>query len=134
MRGASREKFSMIRIRRISKIPSSFGQNTDVFTRCPYWLENDDTAYAMTMVDNTFGHLVPNGTMLYVTKRREPIASDLVILDLDDGSVVVRFIEKVNAASYDTVFYPGTGQDITKDRIDFKHIRQFGVVAGTRRI
>jgi transcriptional regulator with XRE-family HTH domain len=82
-----------VQLRHISSLPASLQSavsgNRDSYIPAPPQLDGDETAFAFHMPDNTFDPWFKSGSLMFATKRRDPVAGDtLLITDKGERSRV----------------------------------------------
>jgi hypothetical protein len=85
-----------VQLRHISSLPASLqsavGGNRDAYVPAPPQLEGDETAFAFHMPDNTFDPWFKSGTLMFATKRRDPVAGDTLLVADKGGRSRVRLL------------------------------------------
>ncbi|BCM87835.1 hypothetical protein [Methylobacterium indicum] len=64
--------------------------------RCPPVLEDDRTAFAFQMPDDSLSPWIIRGALLYATEEGEPKVGDLILLTSADGRSKVRMVSEVD--------------------------------------
>jgi transcriptional regulator with XRE-family HTH domain len=126
-------KPATVELRHFSSLPAalhSTGRKNDTVV-CPPQLENDETAFAFLMPDDSFGLWLKSGSLLYATKQRDPISGDLVLMTHKDGRSRVRLLTKID----ENGLYLAKTMPITdEEALAFDDIAEIAVVAMVSRI
>ncbi|MCA1379489.1 helix-turn-helix transcriptional regulator [Bradyrhizobium sp. BRP05] len=89
-----------VEFRHVSALPASLqaaaGSRKDGYVAAPPALEGDDTAFAFHMPDDSFGDWLKAGSLMFGTKRRDPIAGDMVLVTGKDGKSRVRLLTGID--------------------------------------
>lgn len=91
---------AQVELRHVSALPASLqaaaGSKKDGYVAAPPQLEGDDTAFAFHMPDDSLGDWLKAGTLMFGTKRRDPIAGDMVLVTGKDGKSRVRLLSGID--------------------------------------
>lgn len=97
----------------------------------PDALAGDDTAFAAYMNDSGLAPWVPSGTLLHLTRRRDPAVGDIVAVFGADGCSRVRLLAAVDPGGY---ALRGANTAAEPVRMGFDEIGQVAVVVGLWRL
>lgn len=93
---ASRVRTPTVELRHVSSLPaalqSAASPKREGYVPAPPQLEGDETAYAFHMPDNTFDPWFKSGSLMFATKRRDPVAGDTVVITDKGGKSRVRLL------------------------------------------
>jgi transcriptional regulator with XRE-family HTH domain len=85
-----------VELRHVSSLPaalqSAANPKRDAYVPAPPQLEGDETAYAFHMPDNTLDPWFKSGSLMFATKRRDPVAGDTVVITDKGGKARVRVL------------------------------------------
>jgi transcriptional regulator with XRE-family HTH domain len=85
-----------VQLRHMSSLPASLqsatGGNREAYVPAPPQLDDDETAFAFHMPDNTFDPWFKSGTLMFATKRRDPVAGDTLVITDKGGRARVRLL------------------------------------------
>ncbi|MGC0389392.1 helix-turn-helix domain-containing protein [Bradyrhizobium sp. USDA 241] len=91
---------AQVEFKHVSALPASLqaaaGSKKDGYVSAPPQLEDDETAFAFHMPDDTFGDWLKAGSLMFGTKRRDPIAGDMVLVTGKDGKSRVRLLTSID--------------------------------------
>jgi transcriptional regulator with XRE-family HTH domain len=91
-----RQRTFTVELKHVSSLPaalqSAVSQRRDSYIPAPPQLEGDETAFAFHMPDNTFDPWFKSGSLMFATKRRDPVAGDTVLLTDKAGKSRVRLL------------------------------------------
>ncbi|MEY9575802.1 transcriptional regulator with XRE-family HTH domain [Bradyrhizobium diazoefficiens] len=127
-RGAARP--ASVEFRHVSALPASLqaaaGSKRDGYVPAPPQLEGDETAFAFNMPDDSFGEWLRAGALMFGTKRRDPIAGDMVVVTSKDGKTRVRLLTGIDENGLRlTKEMPSKNEETMK----FDDIQDIGIVA-----
>ena len=97
--GARQQPFT-VEFRHVSALPASLqaaaGSRKDGHVPAPPQLEGDETAFAFHMPDDSLGEWLRAGSLMFGSKRRDPIAGDVILVTLKDGKSRVRMLTGID--------------------------------------
>lgn len=94
----------------------------------PQELMGDSTAFAFFMPDDALAPLIPERTMMFATKLRDPARDDLVMITDTSGISKVRLVRDVTAAGIG-LEEPGSGsKKASVVRVPRERIKELGIV------
>jgi transcriptional regulator with XRE-family HTH domain len=100
VQGRGRPEFRqmMVEVRHVSSLPSTLHPITrrDISVPAPAQWEGDSTAFAFYMPDSTYDPLIKAGQLMFATKRRDPVAGDLVLLTDKKGRTQVKILDHIS--------------------------------------
>jgi transcriptional regulator with XRE-family HTH domain len=111
----------------VSGLPATWrGQTTgSLFVPRPAQLEGDETVCAFRMPDGSLEPWIRSGDLLYVTRRREPIVGDLVLVtDVQDRSRV-RLLSEIDHSALRL----RTAQSSDEEQMLFTDVKTISAVA-----
>jgi transcriptional regulator with XRE-family HTH domain len=119
-----------VEFRHVSALPASLqaaaGTKRDGYVPVPPQLEGDETAFAFNMPDDSFGDWLKAGSLLFGTKRRDPISGDIILVTAKDGKSRVRLLVGIDEKGLKlTKEMPPKGEETMK----FDDIQDIAIVA-----
>lgn len=119
-----------VEFRHVSALPASLqaaaGARRDGYVPAPPQLEGDETAFAFNMPDDSFGDWLKAGSLLFGTKRRDPIGGDMILVTAKDGKSRVRLLVGIDENGLRlTKEMPPKGEETLK----FDDIQDIAIVA-----
>jgi len=119
----------MIPVRYVSSLPSSLVPTVreEAQEVCPPNMIGDETAFAFRMPDNALEPAIRGGSLMYATKRRDPVSGDILLVIDEAGRARVRMVTDVDSAGIHVErIYP----ERKAETITFDDVKEFGVVEG----
>ncbi|MGX9944960.1 helix-turn-helix domain-containing protein [Bradyrhizobium denitrificans] len=118
-----------VELRHISSLPASLQSTVsakrDAYIPAPPQLEGDETAFAFHMPDNTFDPWFKSGSLMFATKRRDPVAGDTVVLTDKNGRSRVRLLMDITEAGLKLAkTHPATEDEV----VTFDDIQDLAIV------
>lgn len=99
-RAGARARVASVEFRHVSALPASLqataSARRDGYVPAPPQLDGDETAFAFHMPDETFDPYVKAGSLMFATKRRDPIAGDLIMITTKDDRTRVRSLVSID--------------------------------------
>jgi len=93
------ENAATVEFRHVSALPASLqaaaGSKRDGHVAAPPQLEGDETAFAFNMPDD-LGEWLRAGSLMFATKRRDPVAGDMILVTGKDGKSKVRLLISID--------------------------------------
>ncbi|SDK45158.1 helix-turn-helix domain-containing protein [Bradyrhizobium ottawaense] len=131
---SSRRTTPTVELRHVSSLPSALqsaaSPRRDGYVPAPPQLAGDDTAFAFHMPDNSFGQWLKTGTLMYATKRRDPVPGDLVMLTGKDEKTKVRLLVDINESGLSL----SKSMPVTEDEtMQFDDIKEIAIILVTVR-
>jgi transcriptional regulator with XRE-family HTH domain len=86
-----------LKVRHVSTLPKALHpQSTEeVSVPCPPQLTDDATAFAFYLAESSFEPWFRAGSLVYVTKRRDPVEGDIILVTKKDGRSFVRLVTAI---------------------------------------
>jgi transcriptional regulator with XRE-family HTH domain len=95
-------RVASVELRHVSSLPaalqSAASAGRESYVPAPPQLDGDETAFAFHMPDNTFDPWFKSGSLMFATKRRDPVAGDVVLLTDKNGKSRVRLLLDITEA------------------------------------
>jgi transcriptional regulator with XRE-family HTH domain len=95
-------RVASVELRHISSLPvalqSAVSAGRGSYVPAPPQLDGDETAFAFHMPDNTFDPWFKSGSLMFATKRRDPVAGDTVLVTDKNGKSRVRLLMDITEA------------------------------------
>jgi len=118
-----------VELRHISSLPAAL-QNAastrrEAYVPAPPQLEGDETAFAFHMPDNSFDPYMKSGTLLFATKRRDPVAGDLVLVTDKNGRSQVLILLDITENGLKLSKFP---IETAREVVPFDDIQDIAVV------
>jgi transcriptional regulator with XRE-family HTH domain len=117
-----------VQLRHVSSLPSTLRSQApqDVTVPCAPQVEGDETAFAFYAPDGALDPWVKAGTLIYATKRRDPMGGDLVLVTDSQGRSRVRLLISIDEKGLTTSkAYPPQGEDV----VAFADVKDIAIVA-----
>lgn len=128
-RAGARQPFT-VEFRHVSALPASLqaaaGSRKDGYVPAPPQLEGDETAFAFHMPDDSLGEWLRAGSLMFGSKRRDPIAGDVILVTLKDGKSRVRMLTGIDENGLRMTKEMSTKNEET---IKFDDIQDIAIVA-----
>jgi transcriptional regulator with XRE-family HTH domain len=123
-----------VEVRPVSSLPSALqaasrhrSAHQEVTVPIPPQLDGDDTAFAFYAPDNTMDPYIKVGTLMYASKRRDPLAGDFILVSDRNGRSRVRLLIDINEKGlHMTKSSPASGSD---EVMPFDDIEDLAIVA-----
>jgi transcriptional regulator with XRE-family HTH domain len=118
-----------VELRHVSSLPaalqSAVSTRRDSYVAAPPQLEGDETAFAFHMPDNTFDPWFKSGSLMFATKRRDPVAGDTIIVTDKNGRSRVRLLMDITEAGLKlSKTHPATEDEV----VGFDDIQDIAIV------
>lgn len=115
--GTVRTRQPTVELRHITSLPASLQSTVsakrDSYVPAPPQLEGDETAFAFHMPDNTFDPWFKSGSLMFATKRRDPVAGDTLVITDKNGRSRVRLLVDITEAGLKlTKTMPATEEEV----------------------
>jgi transcriptional regulator with XRE-family HTH domain len=117
-----------VQLRHASSLPSTLRSQApqDVTVPCVPQLEGDETAFAFYAPDGALDPWVKAGTLMYATKRRDPMGGDLILVTDSEGRSRVRLLISIDEKGRTTSkAYQPQGEDV----VAFADVKDIAIVA-----
>jgi transcriptional regulator with XRE-family HTH domain len=129
-RATTEGRGTTVEFRHVSALPASLqaaaGSRKDGYVPAPPQLAGDETAFAFHMPDDSFGEWLRAGSLLFGTKRRDPIAGDMILVTLKDGKSRVRLLTGIDEGGLRTTKEMPVKNEET---VKFDDIQDIAIVA-----
>ncbi|TYO65435.1 helix-turn-helix transcriptional regulator [Bradyrhizobium hipponense] len=127
--GTVRTRQPTVELKHISSLPASLQSTVsagrDSYVPAPPQLEGDETAFAFHMPDNTFDPWFKSGSLMFATKRRDPVAGDTIVVTDKNGRARVRLLMDITEAGLKlTKTIPATEDEV----VSFDDIGDIAIV------
>jgi len=124
---ASRSR-AMIDVRHVSALPTSLHPTTraEVTIVAPIQLEGDETAFAFYMPDAALDPWFKAGTLMYATKRRDPVAGDMVLITDGNGRSKVRLLLQIDEQG---ISLSDLQPAVETDKVGYGDLQDIAIVA-----
>jgi transcriptional regulator with XRE-family HTH domain len=123
-----------VELKHVSALPASLqaaaGSRRDGYVPAPPQLDGDETAFAFHMPDDSLSDWFKAGSLMFATKRRDPIAGDMVLIITKDGKSRVRIMTGIDENGLRISKGMSAGNEET---IAFNDIQDIAIVAVTVR-
>lgn len=115
-------------VRHVSSLPKSLHpvSRADIAVPCPPQLEGDESAFAFYMPDSALEPWWKAGSLMYATKRRDPVAGDLVLVTDSSGRSKVRLLMDIDEKGLTMTHSHPAKED---ERLGFDAIEDIAIVA-----
>jgi transcriptional regulator with XRE-family HTH domain len=134
-RAGAQARPATVEFRHVSALPAalqaSASARRDGFVPAPPQVNGDDTAFAFHMPDNSLDPWIKAGSLMFATKRRDPIAQDLVMVTTKDGKTRVRFMSSIDEKGVKITKNPLARDDETVKFDDIQDIATVMIVMRT---
>lgn len=93
-------RLATVPVRYVSSLPASLqapAPSRETYVQSIPALDGDDTLFAFYMPDSSLEPLIKAGTLMFASKRRDPINGDLVFISDKDGRVRVRCLMSIDS-------------------------------------
>jgi transcriptional regulator with XRE-family HTH domain len=112
-------RVSTVELKHISSLPASLqataSSGRDTYVPAPPQLDGDETAFAFHMPDNTFDPWFKSGSLMFASKRRDPVAGDTVLVTDKNGKSRVRLLMDITEAGLKLAkTIPATEDEVVK--------------------
>jgi len=95
-RARANHRVPTVELRHVSALPASLqaaaNAKRDAYVAAPPQLEGDETAFAFHMPDDTFDPWMKSGSLVFATKRRDPVKGDTIVVTDKNGKTRVRLL------------------------------------------
>jgi transcriptional regulator with XRE-family HTH domain len=91
-----RTRTSTVELRHVSSLPAALqaaaSSKRDGYVGAPPQLESDETAFAFYMPDDSYDPWLKSGSLMFASKRRDPVAGDTVMLTDKGDRTKIRLL------------------------------------------
>lgn len=134
-RAGAQPRIASVEFKHVSALPASLqataSSRRDGYVPAPPQLAGDETAFAFHMPDATLEPWMKAGTLMFATKRRDPIAGDMVMLTTKEGKTRVRFMVGIDEDGVKVTRNPSQTKD--EENVKFDDIQDIAIVMITVR-
>ncbi|WP_316207498.1 hypothetical protein [Bradyrhizobium sp. SZCCHNR3118] len=119
-----------VELRHVSSLPASLqapSTSRQSYVPAPPQLEDDETAFAFYMPDESFEPLLKSGTLIFATKRRDPVRNDLVMVTDKGDRTKVRLLCGIDEGGFRLLKKIGSEEE---ERVSFDDVKDIAIVAG----
>lgn len=118
----------MINVRHVSALPMALHSTTraEITLPAPIQLDGDQTAFAFYMPDSSLDPWLKAGTLLYATKRRDPVPGDIVLITDKAGRSRVRLLLQIDEQG---ISLSESMPPTPNDKIGFDDLEDIAIVA-----
>lgn len=122
---------AVVPLRYLTRLPETLSASTTSTTRCPHQLLDDDTAFAFYVSNEYLGF--HKDTLVFASKRRDPIVNDVVLFELKNGECRTNCIVEIKSDGYLTIkpIKLSEKMKIEKESIRFDDIEAMSVIVMT---
>jgi transcriptional regulator with XRE-family HTH domain len=118
-----------VELRHMSSLPaalqSAVSTKRESYVPAPPQLEGDETAFAFHMPDNTFDPWFKSGSLMFATKRRDPVAGDTIVVSDKNGRSRVRLLLDITEDGLKLAkTHPATEEEV----VSFDDIQDIAIV------
>jgi transcriptional regulator with XRE-family HTH domain len=128
-----RSRTSTVELRHVSSLPAalqaSAGSKRDAYVAAPPQLEGDETAFAFYMPDDTLDPLLKSGSLIFVTKRRDPVGGDLVMITDKNDRTRVRLMTGIDESGVRLTKITSTEEET----VGFDDLKEIAIIVATIR-
>jgi hypothetical protein len=127
-RRARAARVSTVELKHVSTLPASLQATVagrDAYVPAPPQLDGDETAFAFHMPDSTFDPWFKSGSLMFASKRRDPVPGDTVLVTDKNGKSRVRLMMDITEAGLKlSKTVPATEDEVVK----FDDIQDIAIV------
>ena len=120
-----------VELRHVSSLPASLQAGTssrrDSYVPAPPQLEDDETAFAFYMPDESFEPWLKSGSLMFATKRRDPVRNDVVVVTDKNERTRVRLLCGIDEGGLRMLTKFGSDEE---ERIPFDDIKEISILVG----
>lgn len=133
---AARSRVPTVELRHVSSLPASLAAaanpRRENFVPSPPQLDGDETAFAFHNPDRSFGPWLKVGSLMYATKRRDPVPGDLIMITTKDEKTFVRLLRDIDETGLAMLRF-GQSKDDEAEKFAFDDIKDIAIVVGSFR-
>jgi transcriptional regulator with XRE-family HTH domain len=130
-RDRSRARTTTVELKHVSSLPASLQAATSArresFVAAPPQLAEDETAFAFYMPDDTFEPWLKSGTLMFATKRRDPVRNDVVVVTDKNDRTRVRLLCGIDEGGLRLLKQIGSQEE---ERIAFDDVKDLAILVG----
>jgi transcriptional regulator with XRE-family HTH domain len=133
-RRGHRARASTVELRHVSSLPASLQaaahDKRDAYVGAPPQVEGDETAFAFYMPDDTYDPWFKSGSLVFATKRRDPVAGDIVMITDKNDRTKVRSLMGIDESGLRLSKTHPVKED---EVLAFDEIKEIAIVVGFMR-
>lgn len=118
-----------VELRHVSSLPaalqSAANPRREGYVPAPPQLEGDETAFAFHMPDNSFGMWLKSGSLMYASKRRDPVPGDVIVITDKNEKTRVRLLLDITEKG---LKLSKTMPEKEDEAMEFDEIREIAIV------
>ena len=126
-----RGRATTVELRHVSSLPASLqaasSTRREAYVAAPPQLEDDETAFAFYMPDDSFEPWLKSGSLMFATKRRDPVRNDVIVVTDKSDRTKVRLLCGIDENGLRTLKKMGSDEE---ERIDFEDIKDLAILIG----
>ncbi|MGJ4945162.1 helix-turn-helix domain-containing protein [Bradyrhizobium sp. HKCCYLS1011] len=119
-----------VEFKHVSALPASLqaaaSSRRDGYVPAPPQLDGDETGFAFHVPDDSFGLWLKAGSLCYGTKRRDPVAGDMILVTGKDGKSKVRLLTSIDEKGLVMTKTMPAGDE---ERMAFEDVAEIAIVA-----
>ncbi|MCW2077903.1 UNVERIFIED_ORG: transcriptional regulator with XRE-family HTH domain [Bradyrhizobium japonicum] len=129
----SRLRTFQVELRHVSSLPASLQAATTstrregTYVPAPAQLENDETAFAFYMPDDSFEPWVKSGSLMFATKRRDPVRNDVLVVTDKNERTKLRLLLGIDEDGLRMLKQFGSEEE---ERLGFDDIKDIAILVG----
>lgn len=122
-----------VELRHVSSLPASLQAATTsarregAYVPAPAQLADDETAFAFYMPDDSFEPWVKSGTLMYATKRRDPVRNDVLVVTDKNERTKLRLLLGIDEDGLRMLKQFGSEEE---ERLGFDDIKDIAILVG----
>lgn len=126
-----RTRATTVELKHVSSLPASLqaasSARREAYVPAPPQLEDDETAFAFHMPDDSFEPWLKSGSLIFATKRRDPVRDDVVIVTDKTDRTKVRLLLGIDENGLRLLKKMGSDEE---ERIGFDDIKDLAIMIG----
>ncbi|WFU52210.1 hypothetical protein QA639_21115 [Bradyrhizobium pachyrhizi] len=131
-RRSQRLRIFQVELRHVSSLPASLqaatsGRREGTYVPAPPQLEDDETAFAFYMPDDSFEPWLKSGSLMFATKRRDPVRNDVIVVTDANGRTKVRLLLGIDESGLRMLKQFGSEEE---ERVGFDDIKDIAILVG----
>jgi transcriptional regulator with XRE-family HTH domain len=126
-----RMRATTVELKHVSSLPASLqaasSARREAFVPAPPQLADDESAFAFYMPDDTFEPWLKSGTLMFATKRRDPVRNDMVVVTDKNDRTRVRLLCGIDEGGLRLLKQMGSQEE---ERIEFDDVKDLAILVG----
>lgn len=126
-----RVRATTVQLRHVSSLPASLqaasSGGREGYVAAPPQLDDDETAFAFYMPDDSFEPWLKSGSLMFATKRRDPVRNDVVVVTDKNDRTKVRLLCGLDEDGLRLLKKMGSEEE---ERIAFDDIKDLAILIG----